>query len=602
MERVYFLSESGWRSACEDKEWDIVVVGSGPCGLAVAERALHIEGTRVLMIERGEMFLPDHFQSLPPPYAAIVGPGLSETFPWAIASSTSAREDGIVTWLHGAVSFFGGRSTLWSAWCPRPTAAEMAGWPPETIEAALAHFEDAERLMHVIKTDSNLVWDSYIGATIDSRATIMHHAGKPHISDLETQPLPRQDFKRGLPQVYGSLQSRIQNLLREGQARIPGVYRTQAAPLACGDDESGFRKFATPAPLLSLLQAHAGRFAIATDVTVSRILAPSGVAVALETTRGVLSLGKAALVLAMGTLPPTALLANSFPALSHRFGTKFGAHITSCIVARVPRADLETKGGTIGDLEMGACYVAGLVTPGDYSHQFHIQLSAVADSDPAKHSSTALRYMPDVVASATATQLAVSRGHVIFVCAVLGEMDDVRSCFQSTRSELRETAGSTIACDICPTDVSETANLGSESTLRIVTSGQTDAATWNAMDAAAYAALEGVLSPRGSAAVEYWHAGPTSDNPDAGEFKVGRPLQSQVRLSAAVHECSTLHMGSDDGSPVGLDYSVKGCKGVYVTGGALWPRAGSCSPTLTMVALAQDLVDKLKTGKHRGFL
>ena len=32
---------------------------------------------------------------------------------------------------------------------------------------------------------------------------------------------------------------------------------------------------------------------------------------------------------------------------------------------------------------------------------------------------------------------------------------------------------------------------------------------------------------------------------------------------------------------------------VFVTGGALWPKGGSYNPTLAMVALAMDLVDKL---------
>ncbi|WP_186102586.1 GMC oxidoreductase [Burkholderia gladioli] len=60
-----------------------------------------------------------------------------------------------------------------------------------------------------------------------------------------------------------------------------------------------------------------------------------------------------------------------------------------------------------------------------------------------------------------------------------------------------------------------------------------------------------------------------------------------------VHESSTLHLGREAEAPVDLDYRLKAASNVCITGGGLWPQGGSWNPTMTMVALAQDLADKL---------
>ena len=49
----------------------------------------------------------------------------------------------------------------------------------------------------------------------------------------------------------------------------------------------------------------------------------------------------------------------------------------------------------------------------------------------------------------------------------------------------------------------------------------------------------------------------------------------------------------DGYSAVGLDYRPHGVVNVFVTGGALFPTAGSWNPTLTMTALSLHLADTL---------
>lgn len=110
-----------------------------------------------------------------------------------------------------------------------------------------------------------------------------------------------------------------------------------------------------------------------------------------------------------------------------------------------------------------------------------------------------------------------------------------------------------------------------------------DLDTWDSMDAATFNIIEQVLSPGGLERVECWH-GP----PDNGEWSIERPARKDRRVPALVHESSTLFIGADPGAPVDLDYRFKSTSNIYVTGGGLWPQAGSWNPTLMMVALAQD--------------
>ncbi len=541
MDHVFFLSNAGWKEAREDTSYDYVIVGSGFCALAFAERALKNQpASRILIVERGPFFLPEHFQNLPLPFKQTLG-GLSETFPWTLSATTALGLDGgYIRWQHGMVPFFGGRSTLWSAWCPRPSAMEMDGWPAETMQAARENFAAAEKLLRVKPADQ-----------IDS--------GKD---------AAQRRLIAGRRPVYGELQKRVQSLLAKGATSVPGIYRSEAAPLACAaEDVDGvdFQKFSTPGELLMLTGERTGatgRVEIACECVIEHIVQQHGTATALQTSRGVLALGDAKLVLAMGTLPPTTLVRNSFPQAAN-IGERFSAHFITSVVARVPKADIDPE-GKFGDLELGACYVAG-IGPKGYTQQYHIQLSALWDKQPLKNAGVALRYMPDVVATASMAQLLSSEGYVVFVCAVLGELD-----YRNDKNWFRHNEQ----------DDNQTTN----SLLQVV-ENKSDQETWDAMDEGNFGILEKVLS---FGHIEYWHG-----SPDEGKWTAQRPTVAERRVPALVHESSTLHIGREESAPVGLDYRLKAASNVYVAGGALWPQGGSWNPTMTMVALAQDLADKL---------
>ncbi len=535
--KLFFLTENEWERARNEKQYDIIIVGSGFCALALAEQALrNYPSCQILILERGPYFLSTHFQNLGKPFDGMLA-GSLETFPWTVSAKTANGYGGRVRIQHGMVPFFGGRSTLWSAWCPVPTHEEMHEWPDETIEATHRYIPSAEELLHVEKADK-----------IDHSC-----AG-----------------------VYGPLQNTIQELLQEKRTQVSGIYRTEAAPMAVDGRFSGqdFSKYSVPAELLSLAHRSGGHLDIVTNCIVEKIYQQSDdyqdnsrIATTLQTSRGVISLGDANLVLAMGTLPSTTLVRNSFPHVNAA-GRRFGAHFISAIVARVPRREF-TNADSFGELEIGAFYVAG--TNGDnYRQQFHIQLTAISDKNPEKNAEKAFHYMPDVVATASKEQLLTSKDHVVFVCAVLGELDVTNpdSWFLGNKDDTDPTTNSKLQVVI----------------------QETDKETWTAMDNATFGILEQVLSCQSGECkvVEYWHG-----EPEKGSWTTVRPSEKERRVDMLVHESSTLHIGEEETAPVDTKYRLRGTSNVFVTGGALWPRSGSWNPTLTMVALAKDLADQL---------
>ena len=298
----------------------------------------------------------------------------------------------------------------------------------------------------------------------------------------------------------------------------------------------------------------------------------NGKAMSLDTDRGDFKLGNAKLILAMGTLPPTTLMLNSFSEISKGIGERFSSHFISAIIARTSLKRKELRGGKTtwltpfinrhkGKLEMAAVYVAG--EDANTMQQFHIQLTTVIDQTPIANVYDTMRHLPDVVAAPTLEQLMTSKDHAVFVCASLGQIDH-----NNDKNYYRINGGEDITCN---------------ATLQVVTNDN-DTALWDIMDDSTFSVLEECLSLQGE--IEYW-------NPDTNNWQEEQPTKKQIRVPGLVHESSTMWIGKSDTDPVDLNYKFRGVDNVYLTGGALWPTGASWNPTCAMTALAMDLADIL---------
>ena len=96
-------------------------------------------------------------------------------------------------------NFFGGRSSFWSAWCPKPTKKEMAGWPDEVISKVDEYFHLAEELLNVIPSNK--------------------------ISSNE-----------GKNVIFGELQQKVYDLVKCAPSKIEAITKVDFAPLAVKAD------------------------------------------------------------------------------------------------------------------------------------------------------------------------------------------------------------------------------------------------------------------------------------------------------------------------------------------------------------------------------
>ena len=339
-----------------------------------------------------------------------------------------------------------------------------------------------------------------------------------------------------------------------------------------------FEKHAVPEKLLDIIltkcsSADKAPLKVRINCTVKKILHDGKKATALETSQGNFKLSNAKLVLAMGTLPPTTLMLNSFPESQFpqlvNIGERYTCHFITGVTARLPRSILDHK-SELGDLEMAAMYVAGVSKKSN--HQFHLQMAAMSDTDPVKNAKDAFQFYPDIAAFPTADQLSASTKHAIIACATLGQLDH-----HNKENWYRLNDGDDITTN---------------ATLQSVTN-KTDEELWDAMDDATFQVIEQEIAS-GANHVEYWHPEGSS-----GSWKKTRPTAEMIRVPATVHEASTMWMGGDDDkkAPVGLDYRPRGVENVYITGASLYPTGASWNPTGVMVALAMHLGDILEPKK-----
>ncbi|XP_065887911.1 uncharacterized protein [Dysidea avara] len=537
MTQMFFVHDDKWERICQSGEFDYVIIGSSYCALGfITKVAENNPKAKLLVLEQGQYFHPTHFQNLPPAYIRTWR-GASETFPWSISEKT--HQGKYIKWQHGMNNFLGGRSLFWNGWTPEPTDEEMEHWPPEVIDTVHKYFGEVRELLNVVSADEIFVTS---------------HPAKP---------------------VYGKLQKALQLALSKVSDNVDTITRMIPGPLAVKSKShryQDFEKHAVPDKLLDIILSSADKapLKIRINCTVKKIQQDGKKATVLETSQGNFKLGNAKLVLAMGTLPPTTLMLNSFPKSQFpqlvNIGKRYTCHFITNVTARLPRSILDHK-SELGDLEMAAIYMAGVSKKSN--HQFHIQMAAISDTDPVKNAKDVFQFY---LVFPNADQLSASTKHVIIACSTLGQLDH-----HNKENWYRLNDGNDVTTN---------------ATLQSVTN-KTDEELWDAMDDATFQVIEQEIAS-GENYVEYWHREGSS-----GSWKKTRPTAEMIRGPATVHEASTMWMGGDDDkeAPVCLDYRPKGVENVYITGASLYPTGASWNPTGVMVALAMHLGDILEPKK-----
>lgn len=582
LNHIYFTSNEEWKKIREENTYDYVVVGTGFCAYAFIERVLKNKpAAKILVLERGGFHLPEHFQNLPLAYQGLLG-GMSETFPWTLDSGTANKDTtggDYIKAQHGMLPFFGGRSTTWSAWCPKPDkeAGELDWWNEKIVEKLInkKYLDSAEELLNVISVDKLV----------------------------------------GKSAAYDQLQKKVSDHFKTFQKKteLKNFSRSMSAPLAANGEESSedFHKFSSPEKILELKmmldadKSNKGTLDIVTLCTVNKIINDGSTAYALDTSRGIVNLNKAQLILAMGTLPPTTLVRNSFPTLN-KVGTRFTSHFITSVVARIKKDDFapytkqplnDIQGATTPDsnkLQFAAMYVGGAeksLKKDRQIGQFHIQMTFIEQektkikTEGYKNRLTALKHMPDVVATASEEQLKGGEEYITIVCAVLGELD-----YKNNQNHFVANP------NLVDSDIT------TNSLLSVYANGN-DLKVWDAMDQFTFDVLEELLydkEGKEKKGVEYWINGKYGKKPEGDTPKeILKKMREYIRVDSMVHEASTMWIDKvDRDGVVGPDYRLiidaeKSVENVYITGGSLWPSGGSWNPTLTMVAMTQDLADQL---------
>ncbi|KAK0198279.1 hypothetical protein F5146DRAFT_1100033 [Armillaria mellea] len=524
----YFVDDQTWSAILDHGEFDDVVVGSGFCALAYIDTALKVDPRRkILVLERGGFWLLEHFQNLPLPFKLVLG-GPSETFPWQLSSKTFNSE---LKYMHGSCPFFGGHSTFWSAWCPRPTLELMRGFPKMMLETASQEefWTDVGKLLHVTPTDK---LDDPIFAKLQE--------------DIDER------FKAGVKA------GKIRHADSAESARL-------AVGMTTSLSKTVFNEFSTPGPLLKIYdrQREGSPLMIATDTVVQRFeVDPEDRkhrANILHTSRGALCFpqGKTNIILATGAIPATTILMNSLgDVLQDRAGTHLSGHFLTHIAARFPITAESGQDGFKKHLEIGATYVAGMVPK--TQHQYHIQVTAIHSPHPETDAEDAGRLRPDYAAAATE-----------HMCATLGELSET-----NTHSWIKQ--------NLKNPDVTTNIRLQ-------VDLSQDDKVLWNIMDEATYDAIK-VMADDRAADLEYWHDSSASWRKERPKEE-SIHIPGVVHETSTLYMSDDPEI--DKQASVGPQYGPRGCSNVCVTGGALFPSSGSWNPTLTMCGYAQDLAKRL---------
>lgn len=364
--------------------FDYVIVGGGCYGLCFAHRVLELDpSARVLILEKGDFLLPEHFQDLPSAYLPLLtrsGPDSCFDQPWSV--------DGELN-IHGEVPYVGGRALFWNAWVPQPAEGQLNDWPEEVVRGLKHEWYEVGRFMG--RKDAIDIGGYYGSLHLQARERL--HAGAGDIDTAST-------FDRG---------SALESAMATHQT----------------DAWQGWRRFSPMPVLIQDLNDHGDRLAVVAHCPVERLEHHEGRVTRVATAQGDYEVGGARVVLAAAVVQAAEIALRSFPR-NRLVGKNLSGHLRSQVVLRVPRAAF---GDAATRLEVAALYLEGTAL----GRQYHVHVSLVSNPHPDQERDDLYRVHPDP----TTLQWTVDPGYVAVLLQGLGEIPGERRAGARNRVSLR---------------------------------------------------------------------------------------------------------------------------------------------------------------------
>jgi hypothetical protein len=575
--------------------FNIIVVGGGSFGPILATHVFNQASAnqhRILVLDAGPYFLPEHLQNLPKigPDAVWGNPPDPNVqrdrvwgLPWRSKNPTVDNFPGIPFCLGGRSLYFGG-------WSPELLESETRGWPADLLNDLRArpsgYFQQASE-----QIGTNIT-NEYIHGPL-------HEALRQQLFDA----------LNGIPNVF-PLAETPQHLDQQQVDSVPPDKREQLkleAPLAVqgAGPHAGLaaiNKFST-VPLLTSAARRAWteslkppasdgrqygddskrRLMVVPNCRVARLVTVKDgdswrvTELVLQDSRTGLKFPnlpvprESAVVIALGTIESTRMALLSFPEIPnyHLIGTNFMAHLRSNNTINVPIAALKYL--VPGALEaqqsrQSALFLKGRADLGDGKvGHFHLQITASAATGAGQDSELELfKKIPDIDLVHAMEQ--VPRDHVVITLRGIGET-------QPHNPDNRITLANDQPVDEAGVprafvEISNPSNPNPDP----ADSPQTvlDRRLWQAMDRTAEAV-----------AIAFGAVNPTFGGP-----------QNRDPMGSTHHEAGTLWMGADPSNSVtNRDGRFHYVGNAYVAGPALFPTLGSPNPMLTGTALARRTGD-----------
>ena len=572
----------GGNSRPDARDFDIIVIGGGTFGSAIAQQLFANDcggNHRILVLEGGPFFVPEHNQNM----SVGIGPPGDKLADGQARSIASLRAQGHpdgqpyyevwgLPW-HSEIGFtglsysIGGRSVHWGGWSPRLLDEEMptsaAGvphrWPDEVVDDLKnQYFDEAAEQIGVDVTN-----DFIHGP--------LHEAMRQQLADgiaadkiRHAIPLSQLPTTLKLPAGTSPADEELMKLEAplavQSKSPRPGFFpinKFSTVPLIVdavraayresnGDDVKKRLMIVPNCHVKRLVQQAGGVTEVFTTLRDESIKIPSG--------------GK--VIIALGTIESIRLALLSFEGMPNysNIGKNLMAHLRSNLDFRVPRKALEPLlSSTIKELQSSALFVKGKATRDDGSviGYFHQQITASGLGFVNFNSEAELfKTVPDL--DDLEHFKTVDDASVVITVRGIGEMvPQNANSFVRLDNELDEFGERRAFVSIQPDPSSVDGDLHvmmDESAQDIV---------------AVFANTEPVEPPPG------------------GKFR-------RDGLGSTHHECGGLEMGDDPGTSVtNSDARLWHVDNAYVVGPALFPTIGSPNPMLTGIAMSRRLADHL---------